>query len=87
MLIMGYVNHFFGETPSNLRMGVPNHVTKFDGLSITLTNTKRKATINAPYQSGQYAHKLEEWLEMQPQRFGINADSYNAYVSVFKTLE
>jgi hypothetical protein len=42
---------------------------------------QRKAAINATYWSGQDARQLEDWSEMQPQRFGmlcINPDSYNA---------
>jgi hypothetical protein len=85
MLIKGYINHLCEETPIGLRMGVPAPTTKFVGLRVTLTETQRKAAINAPYQSRQDARKVEDWLEMQPQRFamlGIKPDSYNAVVWV-----
>jgi hypothetical protein len=78
MLIKGYINQLCGETPPDLRMGVPAPTTSFVGLDVKLTETQRKATIHARDQKGQDAHKLEEWLEMQPQRFtmpGINPDS------------
>jgi hypothetical protein len=59
-------------------------------MEVTLTETHRKAAINAPSMSRQDAiqdaRKLEEWLEMQPQRFvrlgGTKANSYNAVVWV-----
>jgi glyceraldehyde-3-phosphate dehydrogenase/erythrose-4-phosphate dehydrogenase len=66
-------------------MGVPVPVTNFVCLNVTMTETQRKAAINAAYQSRQDARKLEDWLEMQPHRFvmlGINPDSYNAVVWV-----
>jgi hypothetical protein len=67
-------------------MGVPARTTNFGGLSVTPSETQRKAAINAPYKSVQDArNKLEDWLEMPPQRFvmrGINDDSYNAVVWV-----
>jgi hypothetical protein len=77
-----YINMMYGETPIYLRMGVLAPVTNFAGLSATLNETQRKAAINATFKSGR---KLEDWLEMQPQRFvsrGINLDSYNAVVWV-----
>jgi hypothetical protein len=49
-------------------------------MSETLTKTQRKAAIKAPYRFGLESRKLEEWVEMQPQRFiilGINPPSYN----------
>jgi hypothetical protein len=37
MSIQGCINQMYGKTPTDLRMGVPVHVTNFDGLSVTLT--------------------------------------------------
>jgi hypothetical protein len=50
MLIKGYIYHLCGETPTDLRMGVPTPATSFVGLSLSLTETQRKATTNAPYK-------------------------------------
>jgi hypothetical protein len=64
-------------------MGFPATTSNFASLSVTLIETQRKAAINTPYQSCQYARTREEWLEMQPHRFvmlGINADSYDVVV-------
>jgi hypothetical protein len=61
-------------------MGVPTPTTNFDGLTMTLTETQRKAAIYSRYQLGRDARELEDWLEAQPQRFailGIDVDSYN----------
>jgi hypothetical protein len=66
MLIKGYINQLCGETPSCLRMGVPAPKANFVGMSVTETETQRKAAINAPYQSRQEPRKLMDWLEMQP---------------------
>jgi glyceraldehyde-3-phosphate dehydrogenase/erythrose-4-phosphate dehydrogenase len=66
-------------------MAVRAPTTNFVGLSVTLTKTQREEEINAPCQFGKDARKLEEWLEIQPQRFvvlRINVDSYNAVVRV-----
>jgi glyceraldehyde-3-phosphate dehydrogenase/erythrose-4-phosphate dehydrogenase len=66
-------------------MGVPVPTTNFASVSVTLTEPQRKAAISAPCQDGQDARKLEEWIEMQPQRFlmmGINPDTYNVVVEV-----
>jgi hypothetical protein len=85
MLIKGYVNHMCGETPTDLRMGVPALATNVVGLTVTLTETQREAAINSPYQSGRDSSELEDSLEAQPQRFamrGINADLYNVVVWV-----
>jgi cytochrome P450 len=85
MLIKGYINQLCGETPTNLRMGVPAPITNFDDMSAAPTETHCKAAINAPYQSRQDARKLEEWLKMQPQRLlmmGMNPDTYNVVVWV-----
>jgi hypothetical protein len=76
-----------GETPTDLRMGVPPHATNFDGLSVVLTETQRKVAINSRYHSSRDPRELEDWLEAQPQRFamlGINADSYNVVVCVLR---
>jgi hypothetical protein len=48
MLIKGYVNQLCGETPPLERMGVPSATTNFDGMTVTLTHTRRKVVINAP---------------------------------------
>jgi hypothetical protein len=85
MLIKGYINKVCGETPSNLRMGVPVPTTNSVGLSVEVTKTQRKAAFKAPYMSNQDAGRFEDYLEMQPHRFvmlGINADSFNAVVWV-----
>jgi hypothetical protein len=58
MLIKGYVNQLCGETPIDSRMRVPAATTKFVGMTITLTETQRKAAINAPYMFGQDARKV-----------------------------
>jgi hypothetical protein len=50
MLMRGYINQLCGETPTDLRMGVPAPTTNFVGLTVTLTETQRKVAINAPYQ-------------------------------------
>jgi hypothetical protein len=50
MLISGYINQQCGETPSDLRMGVLALTINFVGMSVTPTETQRKAAINAPYQ-------------------------------------
>jgi branched-subunit amino acid ABC-type transport system permease component len=68
-----------GETPTDLRMGIPAPTTNFVGLTVTLIETQRKVAINSRYQFGRDARELEA----QPQRFamlGINTDSYNAIV-------
>jgi hypothetical protein len=65
MLIQGYINQMCGETQTDLRMGIPVPTTNFAGMEVTMTETQSKAAINAPYQSRQYARKLdEEWLEV-----------------------
>jgi hypothetical protein len=85
MLIMGYINMLCMETPIYSHMGAPATITHFASMEVTPTDTQRKATINAPYQLEQDAGKLEDWLEMQPQRLvmlGINVDQYKAAVWV-----
>jgi hypothetical protein len=85
MLIGGCVNQLCGETPTDLRIGVPVHVTNVVSFSVTLTETQRKATINAPYLSNQDARTLKYLLEMRHQRFvtlGISTDSHNGVVWV-----
>jgi hypothetical protein len=83
LLIRGYINHLCGETPTDLRVGMPMHTRNLVGLHVTLTETQRKAAINSPFQSGGNARDLEDWLEAQPQRFlllGITADSYDSVI-------
>jgi hypothetical protein len=85
MLIKGNNSHLCGKTPTDLRMGVPAPTITFACLSVTLIQTQRIAAINSPYQSGQDARMLEDWLEMQPQRIAmlwINADTHNVVVWV-----
>jgi hypothetical protein len=85
LLTKGYINQLCGEAPTHLRMRVLVHTTDLDGVAVALTNTQPKAAIIAPYHSDQDARKLQDRLEMQPQRFvilGINVDSYNAVVWV-----
>jgi hypothetical protein len=60
MLIKGYINQLCGETHDDLRMRVPAPTTNFVGREVTLTETQRKATLNALFQSRQDARKLEE---------------------------
>jgi hypothetical protein len=85
LLIRGYVNQLCGETPTDLRVGMPIPTTNMASLPVTLTETQRKAAINSPFQYGAYARDLEDWLEAQPQRFlllGITADSYDSVIWV-----
>jgi hypothetical protein len=59
--------------------------TDLAGLRVSLTETKRKAAVNSPFQSGTDAGELEDWLEAQPQRFlllGITADSFDSVIWV-----
>jgi hypothetical protein len=51
MLIRGHINRLCGETPTDLRMGVPAPTTKFDGLTVTVNKTERKAEIIIPVTS------------------------------------
>jgi hypothetical protein len=66
MLIKGYANNQCGETPTDLRMGVPAPVINVVGLRATFIEMQRKAAITATYMSGRDARKLEYWLKMQP---------------------
>jgi hypothetical protein len=83
MLVKGYNNQRCGETPIDVRMGIPANTMNVDRLSVTETEMRRKAAINAPYQFRKDPRKLEDWLEMQPRRFvtlGINTNSYNVVI-------
>jgi hypothetical protein len=85
LLIRGHINQLFGEGPTDLRVGTPMPTRNLAGLPMTLTETQRKAAINSPYQYGNNARDLEDWLEAQPQRFlllGITADSYDSVIWV-----
>jgi hypothetical protein len=85
VLIRGHINRLCGETPTDLRMGLPIPTRNMAGLPVTLTETQRKAAINSPFQSGNNARELEDWLHAQPQRFlllGITADSYDSVIWV-----
>jgi hypothetical protein len=83
--IRGHINQLCGETPTDLRVGLPMPTRNIAGLHVTLTETQRKAAINSPFQSGNNARELEDWLEAQSQRFlllGITADSYDSFIWV-----
>jgi hypothetical protein len=85
LLIRGHVNRLCGETPTDLRVGLPMPTRNLAGLPVTLTETQRKAAINSSFQSSNNARELEDWLEAQPQRFlllGITADSYDSVIWV-----
>jgi hypothetical protein len=85
LLIRGHINQLCGETPTDLRVGMPMPTRNLGGLPVTLTETQRKAAINSPFQYGSNARDLEDWLEAQPQRFlllGITANSYDALIWV-----
>jgi hypothetical protein len=69
MLIRGYINQLCGQTPSDIRMGVPAPKINFVGLAVTLIETQHKAAINSKFQSGREPRELEDWLAAQPQRF------------------
>jgi hypothetical protein len=84
LLIRGYINQLCGETPTDLRVGIPMPTRNLAGLRVTLTETQRKTAINSPFKSGGSARNLEDWLEAQTQRFlllGITADSYDSVIS------
>jgi hypothetical protein len=49
-----------GETPTDLHMRVPAPKTNFVGVSVTLTLTKRQATIKYKFQSGREPRELED---------------------------
>jgi hypothetical protein len=51
MLIRSNNNRLCSETPTDLRMRVPAPTTNFVGLTVTLTETRRKAAIYPRYQS------------------------------------
>jgi 8-oxo-dGTP pyrophosphatase MutT (NUDIX family) len=83
LLIRGHIDRLCGETPTDLRVGMPMPTRNLDGLPLTLTETQRKAAINSPFHYGGNARELEDWLEAQPQRFlllGITADSYDSVI-------
>jgi hypothetical protein len=85
LLIRIYINQLCGETPTDLRVGMPMPTRNLVGLPMTLTETQRKEAINSPFQSGGNAGELEDWLEAQPQRFlllGITDDSYDSVIGV-----
>jgi hypothetical protein len=85
LLIRGYINQLCGETPTDLRVGIPMPTTNLAGLPVTLTDTRRKAAVNFPFQSGKDPRELEDWLEAQLHRFlllGITDDSYDSVIWV-----
>jgi hypothetical protein len=59
ILIKDYVNQLCGETPTDLRIGVPVNVTNFVELSIKLTEMQRKAAVNSTYHCGQDSRKTK----------------------------
>jgi hypothetical protein len=58
MLIKGHINHLCGEKPTDLRMDIPAPTTNFIGLTVTRTETQRKATNNSRNQSSRDAREL-----------------------------
>jgi hypothetical protein len=85
LLSRGYINQMCGETPTDLRVGMPVPTRNLAALPVTLTETQRKDAINFPFQSGGNARELEDWLEAQPLRFlllGITADLYDSVIWV-----
>jgi hypothetical protein len=84
-LIRGYIDQLCGYTSTDLRVGTPIPTTNLDDLPVTLTETPRKAEVNAPFHSAKDFRELEDWLEAQPQRFpllGITVDSYDSVILV-----
>jgi hypothetical protein len=63
LLIRDYINPLCGETPTDLRVGSPMPTTNLVGLPVTLTETQRKTAINSPFQFGENARNLVDWLE------------------------
>jgi hypothetical protein len=85
LLIRGYINQLCGETPTDLRVGMPIPTTNLAGLLVTLTETQRKAAVNSPFQSCEDTRDMKDWLEAQPQHFlllGITADSHDLVIWV-----
>jgi 8-oxo-dGTP pyrophosphatase MutT (NUDIX family) len=85
LLTRGHINQLCGEMPTDLRVGMPMPTRNLVGLTVTLTETQRKAAINSPLQNGRVANDQEDWLEAQPQRLlmlGITADSYDSVIWV-----
>jgi hypothetical protein len=62
LLIRGHINRRSGETPTDLRVGMPMPTRNLARLHVNLTETQRKAAINSPLQSGRNANELEDWL-------------------------
>jgi 8-oxo-dGTP pyrophosphatase MutT (NUDIX family) len=48
LLIRGHINQLCGETPTDLRVGMPMPTRNLAGLPVTLTETQRKAATNSP---------------------------------------
>jgi hypothetical protein len=63
LLTRGYINQLSGQSPTDLRMGVPMPTTNFARRPVTLTESQRKAALNMPLQSGRFPRQLEDWLE------------------------
>jgi ADP-ribose pyrophosphatase YjhB (NUDIX family) len=55
LLIRGYINQLLG-------VGTPMPTRNLAGLSVTLTETQRKAAVNSPYQPGSNARGLKRNL-------------------------
>jgi hypothetical protein len=45
----GHIDYLCGETPTDLRMGIPAPTTSFVGLTVTLIETQRKVATNYCY--------------------------------------
>jgi ADP-ribose pyrophosphatase YjhB (NUDIX family) len=54
LLIRGHINRVTGEGPTDLRVGMPMPTHNLARLSVTLTETQRKAAITSPYQLVRY---------------------------------
>jgi hypothetical protein len=65
ILIRGHISRLCGETPTDLRMGVPAPTTNFVGLTETLIETQRKSAVNSRYKSSRDACELEDQIEAQ----------------------
>jgi hypothetical protein len=49
MLFRGHINRLCGETPIDVRMGVPTPTINFVGLVVTLIETQHEAAIHSRY--------------------------------------
>jgi hypothetical protein len=58
-IIRGFINLLCGDTPTDLRMGVPAPTTNFVCLTAPINETQRLAAISSRYQSSSDARELE----------------------------